>query len=100
MSLSNDRIDPSSRKSKLSRNLRKKVGWCAILLGALGVHKFMLGYKRAGWIMLTIGLLGWFPFAIPTLIICIIGAIEGIIYLSKSDAEFEETYLRGKREWF
>jgi len=79
---------------------KKKVGWVAIILGALGVHKFMLGYYRAGWIMLAIGVLGWWPFAIPTLAISIVGLIEGIIYLRKSDADFEATYLRGRREWF
>jgi hypothetical protein len=26
--------------------------------------------------------------------------VEGIIYLSKSDADFAETYLRHRREWF
>ena len=29
-----------------------------------------------------------------------IGLIEGIIYLSKSDAEFEQTYMIGRRSWF
>jgi hypothetical protein len=60
----------------------------------------MLGYKRAGVIMLLIGVLGWFPFAIPTLLVSLVGLVEGIIYLSKSDAEFEATYVRGRREWF
>ncbi len=80
--------------------LKKKVGWAAILLGGLGVHKFMLGYRRAGTIMLLVGLFGWVPFALPTLAVMIVGVIEGIIYLSKSDADFAATYLRGRREWF
>ena len=79
---------------------KKKVGWVAIILGALGVHKFMLGYTRAGLIMLAIGVVGWWPFAIPTLAVSIVGLIEGIIYLRKSDADFEKTYLQGRREWF
>jgi TM2 domain-containing membrane protein YozV len=79
---------------------RQKIGWAAIVLGVFGVHKFMLGYKRAGVIMLLIGVLGWFPFAIPTLLVSLVGLVEGIIYLSKSDAEFEATYVRGRREWF
>ena len=79
---------------------RKKVGWCAILFGALGVHKFLLGYRTAGLIMLAIGVLGWIPFALPTLAVSLVGVIEGIIYLNKTDAEFEATYLRGKRTWF
>lgn len=79
---------------------RQKIGWAAIVLGGLGVHKFMLGYKRAGVIMLLICVLGWFPFAIPTLLVSLVGLVEGIIYLSKSDEEFEATYVQGRREWF
>ena len=79
---------------------RRRVGWMAILLGGLGVHKFMLGYRTAGTIMLLIGVLGWIPFALPTLAIMIVGMIEGIIYLNKSDADFEATYIKGRRTWF
>jgi TM2 domain-containing membrane protein YozV len=79
---------------------RRNVGWAAIILGGLGVHKFMLGYRKAGTIMLLVGVIGWIPFAIPTLVVSIVGIIEGIIYLRQTDAQFEATYLRGKREWF
>ena len=30
----------------------------------------------------------------------IVGFIEGIIYLTKSDAEFEQIYVQGTRDWF
>ena len=30
----------------------------------------------------------------------IIGLIEGIIYLTKSDEEFNEIYIVGQKEWF
>jgi hypothetical protein len=30
----------------------------------------------------------------------IIGLIEGIIYLLKSDEEFYATYVQGKKKWF
>ncbi len=91
---------PIAAPAQSVSNLHRKIGWCAILFGCLGAHKFLLGYNRAGFIMLAIGVLGWFPFAIPTLVIAVIGVIEGIIYLRKTDDEFEETYLRKKREWF
>jgi TM2 domain-containing membrane protein YozV len=81
-------------------SLRKKAGWSAILLGGLGVHKFLLGYKRAGTIMLVAGLVGWIYVALPSIIVMIIGIVEGIIYLTKSDADFAATYLQGRREWF
>ncbi len=80
--------------------LKKKAGWSAILLGGLGVHKFMLGYRTAGFIMLAASLIGWILFALPSIVVMIIGIIEGIIYLRKSDADFATTYVQGRREWF
>ena len=68
------------------------VGICAILLGGFGVHKFILGYTNEGIIQLVLGLC----FGIGT----IIGIIEGIIYLTKSDEEFVRTYVYGKKGWF
>ena len=93
-------ISASVSSSESITAFRRKVGWAAIVLGGLGIHKFMLGYRKAGVIMLLIGVLGWIPFAIPTLLVSLVGMIEGVIYLRKTDAEFEATYLRGKREWF
>lgn len=77
----------------------KKVaaGICGILLGALGIHKFILGYSTEGLIMLLVSVLTC-GFASP--IIGIIGLIEGIIYLTKSDEEFLNTYIRSKKGWF
>jgi TM2 domain-containing membrane protein YozV len=71
----------------------KKVvaGILAILLGGFGVHKFYLGYTKEGVIQLLLSL------------VCIggiIGIIEGIIYLTKSDAEFVATYVNGRKGWF
>lgn len=72
-------------------------GICGILLGSLGVHKFILGYTGAGLIMLLVTLLTCF---IASPIMHLIGLIEGIIYLTKSDADFVKTYVDGRREWF
>ncbi|AXB55775.1 TM2 domain-containing protein [Flavobacterium fluviale] len=64
----------------------------AILLGYLGIHKFYLGYTKEGVIQLILGLL----FGLGG----IIGIIEGIIYLTKSDEEFYQTYQVGYKGWF
>jgi TM2 domain-containing membrane protein YozV len=71
----------------------KKVaaGICAILVGGFGVHKFILGYTTEGIIQLVLGLCG---------IGSILGIIEGIIYLTKSDEEFVRTYIQSKKGWF
>jgi predicted Zn finger-like uncharacterized protein len=92
----------------------KKVaaGICGILLGHLGIHKFILGLNTPGIIMLLVSLLGGLgliggcicvvPFILVPgwLIMGIIGFIEGIIYLTKSDQDFYRTYAIEKRGWF
>lgn len=68
-------------------------GICAILLGWLGVHKFILGYTTEGVIMLVLGIL-------TCGLTNIIGIIEGVIYLTKSDEDFVRTYIQNKKGWF
>lgn len=72
-------------------------GICGILLGGLGVHKFILGYTGAGLIMLLVSILTCF---IGYPVMHLIGLIEGIIYLTKPDAEFVRIYVDNRREWF
>ena len=64
-----------------------------ILLGGLGIHKFYLGYQKEGIIQLVV-----------TIVTCgaasVIGLIEGIIYLTKSDDDFVNTYITNKKGWF
>ncbi len=73
----------------------KKVvaGILGILLGGLGAHRFYLGDTKGGLIRLAI-----------SVVTCgmggIIGLIEGIIYLTKPDQEFVDTYIVQKKEWF
>ncbi|MBS2770659.1 TM2 domain-containing protein [Anoxybacillus rupiensis] len=59
------------------------VGLLAILLGGLGIHKFYLGKLGQGILYLLFSWTG-----IPS----IIGFIEGIVYLVKSDEEFNRKY--------
>ncbi len=76
-------------------------GICGILLGAFGVHKFVLGYTNTGIIMLAISLVGgMLSFGIISGVVGIIGLIEGIIYLTKSDEQFVEQYVRNRKQWF
>ena len=82
-----------------SEGAEKKLvaGILAILLGSLGIHKFYLGYQKEGLIMLLVTVLSCF-FASP--IISIIGIVEGIMYLTKSDDEFVATYITNQKGWF
>jgi TM2 domain-containing membrane protein YozV len=72
-------------------------GVCAILLGSLGVHKFILGYTTEGVILLLVTVL---TCGLGAAITGLIGLIEGIVYLTKSDEEFVQTYVESKRAWF
>ncbi len=66
-------------------------GILGILLGWLGIHKFYLGYTKEGIIQILLNLV---------CVAGIIGIIEGIIYLTKSDEDFVATYITGKKGWF
>jgi len=86
-------------------NKKILAGVLAIILGGLGVHKFILGYNKEGGILLGITLLGIVLSCVGIGIFVVwitglIGLIEGIIYLTKSDAEFYATYQVGKKPWF
>ena len=70
-------------------------GVLAILLGGLGVHKFYLGNVRAGIIHLVLTLL-----IITAPISGIVALIEGILYLTKSDEDFHNTYVVQRKAWF
>ena len=83
---------PSYPKTQ-PENKKIVAGVLALLLGSLGVHKFVLGYTTEGIIQIVIsvvtcGIGGIIPF------------IEGIIYLVKTDEEFYQTYQVNKRGWF
>lgn len=92
--------DHSQQNSVTSINTSKNrvtVGLCGIFLGFLGIHKFILGYNLEGFILLgitvlTLGSLSGLTF--------LIGLVEGIIYLLKSDKQFQKTYVQGKKGWF
>lgn len=63
---------------------RVTAGVLAILLGWVGAHKFYLGETGLGVIYLC-----FFWTGIPGLV----GLIEGILYLTKTDAEFQAQYV-------
>ncbi|WPR72120.1 TM2 domain-containing protein [Flavobacterium sp. NG2] len=84
----------NQQQSVQEDNKRLAAGILAILLAPFGVHKFLLGYNKEGilWLIIsavTFGTLTGF-----------LGIIEGVIYLTKSDKEFYNTYQLHKRKWF
>lgn len=99
---------PISNSRRVKEFAGKKViaGILGILLGGLGIHKFVLGFPVAGAIMLVTFLLSFgtglfclFPL-VGTFALSMIGLIEGIIYLTKSDEAFYRDYAVRKKSWF
>lgn len=86
------------RKNKVA------AGLLAIFLGGWGIHKFYLGFTVPGLIFLLINTVGfavtWLFLFLPNIAVGIIAFVEGIIYLTKTDEEFEQTYVVQKKEWF
>lgn len=68
-------------------------GILGILFGGLGIHRFILGDVLGGFLRILI-----------TVVTCgigsLIGFVEGIIYLTKTDEEFIATYVDGDKSWF
>jgi TM2 domain-containing membrane protein YozV len=99
-------LGPNSPAVRDFANKKIAAGICGILLGALGIHKFVLGLNTAGTIMLATYLVCFFLaclIGIPILgcfAVQVIGLIEGILYLTKSDEEFYQTYAIERKEWF
>jgi TM2 domain-containing membrane protein YozV len=85
-------MEPSEIQSK-----KTAAGICAILIGSFGVHKFLLGYTNAGIITILVTVL---TCGAAGVVMGIIGLVEEIIYLTMTDAQFYETYIANKKEWF
>lgn len=78
-------------------NRKLAAGLLGIFLGALGIHKFVLGYTSAGLIMLLVSLL---TCGFGGVVMAAIGLVEGILYLTKTPEEFQAAYIDGRRPWF
>ncbi len=120
-----DGVDLSTMFSASGAKSRTVAGVLGIVLGSLGVHKFYLGNTVPGIIHVGVtgggiflfivaailsaafygfgiiigglfGLLGWLAITASG----VVGLVEGIIYLTKSDQEFEARYVTQKRPWF
>ena len=87
----------SDRDLTEASNKKLAAGLLGIFFGAFGVHKFVLGYTKEGLIMLLVSLL---TCGVGAVVFGVIGLVEGIIYLTKSDAEFYRTYVAGRKGWF
>lgn len=93
--MENSKHENSNSKHPYKEDNKKlAAGLLAILLWPFGIHKFLLGYTKEGLIWLFLSLISL------TSITGLLGLIEGIIYLSKSDEEFYRIYQLGRKPWF
>jgi len=90
-------ITPPQPTVAARASIKIPAGICGILLGSLGIHKFILGYTGAGLVMLLVTIL---TCGVAGVLMHLIGLIEGIIYLCKPDEEFVRVYVDGRKEWF
>ncbi len=93
------------KSASSGENKKILAGILGILLGWAGVHKFVLGYQKEGIIMLVLSVVGFVLTCIGIGVFLVwavglVGLIEGIIYITKSDEEFYNTYQVGRKPWF
>ncbi|MCD4828421.1 MAG: TM2 domain-containing protein [Candidatus Cloacimonetes bacterium] len=101
-----------TKVSTEAKNNKILVGLIAIFFGWLGIHKFIMGYTNPGLIMcigsvaslVVATLLAWLILPMVLYIVpfgmSVIGLIEGIIYLTKTDEEYQRIYVDGQKFWF
>lgn len=80
---------------------RSAVGILALVLpfvglGWIGIHKFVMGYSKEGitWILVSLLTCG-----IGAVVLTVVSIVEGIVYLTMSDEEFERRYVIGHKSW-
>ena len=100
-----DDIDFLTRQTQATRAVYSKdhvaAALLAFFLGLFGVHKFYLGYNQSGFIMLAVTVIGGIvSLGLATAVVEVIAIIEGVIYLTKSQSEFDQLYVVNKRDWF
>lgn len=94
-------VDENGNTVPNEQSKRVISGLLGILFGAIGIHKFILGYTQEGVIMALVSIVGFmFTCGISLYAMSLIGFIEGIIYLTKSDEEFIYIYQTNKKGWF
>ncbi|MDR6218179.1 NINE protein [Deinococcus soli (ex Cha et al. 2016)] len=110
---------PTARSASID-STRLTAGLLALLLGGFGVHKFYLRYHTAAWLTVLLGVV--MPAAtallllsgavrpgvgIPLLLVTLAGPgllwimalIEGLVYLSRTNEEFQDRYVRQQHPW-
>jgi TM2 domain-containing membrane protein YozV len=92
-------VPPVQASTEGIESKRIVVAVFAVMTGAFGVHKFILGQTREGFIRLGLTLILIFTIIVPVAMM-VIGMAEGVIYFTKTDEEFIRIYQQGRKNWF
>ena len=95
--MSNENLNAAPAAAPAAPKTKMVAGLLAIFLGCFGAHKFYLGYKKEGLILLLVTLL---TCCTASTITSTIGIIEGIIMLMKTEEDFQQTYVANQKPWF
>ena len=73
----------------------------AIFGGMFGIHKFYLGYYQTAFTMMAMSIVGGIvSFGVAAAVVWMVAVIEGVIYASHTQTEFEEAYVQKRKDWF
>lgn len=113
-------LPASTSRTTSIDSTRLTAGLLALLLGGFGVHKFYLRYHTAGWLTVLLGVIlpltstlllmsgavrpgVGIPLTLATLagpgLLWILALIEGLVYLSRTNEEFQDRYVRQQHPW-
>lgn len=99
---------PHINSLKTSGKNKVVAGLLALFLGGFGAHKFYLGMITPAIIYLLgsficsilAGVTEEAIFFLPAFIIGLFSLIDAILYLTKSDEDFQTIYVNEKKQWF
>lgn len=84
-------------ETKVYKKDKLAAGLLGMFLGMFGAHKFYLGYTKEAVLTLVIALC---TCGFGASVMAVIGFVEGILYLTKSDEEFQAIYVDSRKGWF
>ena len=85
----------------IERKDHVSAGLLAVFLGMFGIHKFYLGYYQTAFAMLAVSIIGGLlTIGIASAVMWVIAIVEGIIYLTRTQTDFDRAYVLNKRDWF
>ncbi len=96
-------VQPNAKQREAGFGSTEKQKWpaaiLAYILGPLGIHKFYMGYKTEGLILLLIGTVGVVCFGLGPLVARIISIIEAVKITAYTEEDFKANYIDNYKGW-